>query len=159
MFRSMQAVALISFLFTAGCTDNVTNPSGHLGGDNPPLTAENISLQLLDSRGHALALDDRSTEVITAANAGKSGESYFALFQEAIYDGYDIMAIHTSEGSLDKIEYWKFEDAVVWDGVSPLKSGVLYDLSKNPEVMQALDKKETLGEKAEALMDEFMKRR
>jgi hypothetical protein len=143
MLRSWQAVALVFSLFISGCNDNITTPSGSLGAEASPLLAENLSLRLLDSSGLALALAAENNEVITATNAAESAEDYRALFQEAFNDGFDIMAIHTSPGKLVIIEYWTFEDAVVWDGVSPLESGVLYDLSKNQEVMQLIKGKKT----------------
>ncbi len=70
------------------------------------------------------------------------------------------MSVITSPGKPDIIQYWRCEDAVVWDGVSPLESGVMYTLNIDPDIRKKIrDSEMTLGEKAAALMGEFIKKR
>ena len=155
MYRLAQAIAFIALLVITGCSDSVTAPSGTLGAD-ASLLAEDVSLNLLGNGEYALALAGENTEVITEANVAESRAEHAALFQDAIKNGYDGMSIVTSPGEPDIIQYWKFEDAVVWDGVSPLESGVMYDLSIDPVIKTIRDSEMTSGEKLLAGMDRFV---
>ena len=159
MFRFLQTVALSVFLIITGCNDNTTNPAGDLDSGSMPLLADGTVLQVVGSSGYAIALDSANSEAITSETIAERSADYRALFEQAIAKGYDMMLVISSPGIPDKIEYMKFADAVVWDGVSPLESGVLYDFSNNKDVMKVLDSKQTLAEKAEALIEEYMKRR
>jgi hypothetical protein len=123
------AVLVLAFSLLTGCSDQaVEKLSGPVTSTPSVQTGGNM----------ALSGDAGGVTTLTLSSASAFGGEFKSIIEEALAKGYDGISIERTPGKEDVITYWRFEDAVKWDGVSPLKSRVHYRFDSVEDMQKAL---------------------